>query len=122
MSFVLDLKKFGADTMEQATTVVRKVSTDILSSVIFRTPVDTGRARANWQVGVGRYSPNTIQQEDKQGASTLGKGKSTIDATEAGDKIYLINNLPYIQALEDGHSKQSPQGMVALTLQEYDNK
>ena len=31
-------------------------------------------------------------------------------------KITLYNNLPYIEALEDGHSTQAAQGMVAVTL------
>lgn len=122
MSFVVDLRKFGANTMEQATQVVKKIATDVLTSVVLRTPVDTGRARANWQVGVGKYDRNIIETEDKQGSLAISKGKSAMSGTEAGDKIYVVNNLPYIQRLEEGHSQQAPQGMVALTLQEYENK
>jgi hypothetical protein len=29
--------------------------------------------------------------------------------------IYFTNNLPYAQALENGHSNQAPGGMVGLT-------
>jgi len=33
--------------------------------------------------------------------------------------IYLTNNLPYAQRLEEGYSQQAPAGMVALTIQEF---
>lgn len=34
---------------------------------------------------------------------------------DVGDKtIYISNNLPYIVALEFGHSKQAPNGMVGV--------
>jgi hypothetical protein len=37
----------------------------------------------------------------------------------AGHTIYIVNNLPYANALENGHSKQAPSGMVKVTLQEF---
>lgn len=33
--------------------------------------------------------------------------------------IFLTNNLPYIERLERGWSKQAPTGMVALTVAEF---
>ena len=35
---------------------------------------------------------------------------------KAEDTIYISNNLPYIRALEYGHSKQAPNGMVGTTI------
>ncbi len=32
--------------------------------------------------------------------------------------IYITNNLPYISKLENGSSKQAPNGMVNLTMNE----
>lgn len=32
------------------------------------------------------------------------------------ETIYIQNNLPYIKALEYGHSKQAANGMVGVTL------
>jgi hypothetical protein len=29
-----------------------------------------------------------------------------------------VSNIPYIEALENGHSKQAPQGMIALSVAE----
>jgi len=36
-----------------------------------------------------------------------------------GDIVYLANNLPYAQRLEDGWSQQAPEGMVKLTVQRF---
>jgi hypothetical protein len=32
---------------------------------------------------------------------------------------FITNNLEYIEPLEDGHSDQAPQGMMAVNLQRY---
>ena len=37
----------------------------------------------------------------------------------AGKVHYIQNSLPYMQALEDGHSTQAPAGMVAITQTEF---
>ena len=38
-----------------------------------------------------------------------------------GEKvIFITNNLPYINALENGHSDQAPSGMLAVTLNEVE--
>jgi len=38
-----------------------------------------------------------------------------------GDRaIYITNNLDYISELEDGSSRQSPSGMVAVTMLELE--
>lgn len=93
-------------------------------TVVLATPVDTGRARSNWRV-------STEKQSDVYEAFVLGKGGSTgadnaaaaldqgqqaiNDAT--GDVLYISNNLPYIQPLNDGHSAQAPAGFVEQAVQ-----
>ncbi len=39
-----------------------------------------------------------------------------------GDTIWISNNLAYIVALEKGHSRQAPHGMVALSVEEVKNE
>ena len=41
-----------------------------------------------------------------------------MQSAKAGqDTVWTIaNNLPYVEALENGHSKQAPAGMVKLAL------
>jgi hypothetical protein len=101
---------------------IRGLAFKVLRGVVFKTPVDTGRARANWQVNVGSLNNKELQEADKIGSSTIEKGLARLAQLKRkgiGEIIYIFNNVPYIIALEDGHSKrQAPNGMVKVTLTE----
>tara|TARA_R110000803_G_scaffold70656_1_gene133612 strand:- start:240 stop:602 length:363 start_codon:yes stop_codon:yes gene_type:complete len=112
MTFSLDLKKFAEESGLELELVTRKISLDAYSRVTVKTPVDTGRARANWNIGAG--SPDL---------STTTDTSSELPNVKKGDgerAIYITNNLDYISELEDGSSKQSPNGMVAVTMLELE--
>src|SRR5690606_23664498 len=109
-----------------------------------RTPVDSGRARGNWQVTIGTPASGVVPVSDKQGGQTIAKGTETINAIPPFDVVWITNNMPYIEVLEyglfnppdpgpskdprpdrkgrvlvkDGYSQQAPQGMVGVTLAE----
>jgi hypothetical protein len=102
----------------------------LFKRVIYKTPVDSGRARANWQVTIGAQASGTVELDDKNGGATMSKATAASAGFSAGDTIYLTNNLPYIRKLEEGgypdgpktvggFSRQAPAGMVALTVQEF---
>lgn len=111
--------QFAEKTASKLDLAVRKISLELFSRVILRTPVDTGRARANWQVAIGRIPDGTLQLEDKAGTATISKASAAAAGVKAGDVINLVNNLPYGPRLEDGWSGQAPAGMVALSIQEF---
>lgn len=118
-TFTLQIGEFAAQAKENAQQVVRKVAGDALAKVVLRTPVDTGRARANWVTTYGNPSFVTTAKVDKTGEGTILKGQGTIRRTPAGETIYILNSLPYAIPLEYGHSKQAPAGMVRLTVAEF---
>jgi len=101
----------------------RATALEVLKNVVFLTPVDTGRARANWFVGVG--GPNTERKDTNPGAKgnqgfagSFEQGKRKILTTPAiGQDIYLSNNLPYISKLNEGSSDQQPAGFVERAIQ-----
>ncbi|WKW35132.1 minor capsid protein [Phage DSL-LC06] len=71
---------------------------DTLTETVYQdakslTPIDTGNARRNWQ-------------KEKRGGTTS-----------------VVNRVPYIEALERGHSKQAPNGILTplarKTLRRY---
>ncbi len=101
--------------------MVRKIGLELFSRVIMRTPVDKGRARANWQVAINSAPSGVLDLNDKDGSATISAADAAMTGLKAGDTIYLANNLPYIQKLEDGSSKQAPAGMVALSVQDFQN-
>ena len=116
-SFRLDISAFVEKAGDRADLVVRKVALDLFSKVVLKTPVDTGRARGHW--GVGINSVRTGSALDKSGSATIASASATLNGARAGDTIYLANNLPYIVRLEYGHSKQAPAGMVRSTIDEF---
>jgi len=129
-SFVDQMKGFEIKTSRKFDQLGRKVALELFRRVILKTPVDTGRARANWQVTIGAIASGTVEIDDKRGTATIGKATAASRGFKAGDTIYLTNNLPYIMRLEeggypdgpmivDGFSRKAPNGMVALTVQEF---
>tara|TARA_R110000796_G_scaffold19198_4_gene57529 strand:+ start:1120 stop:1530 length:411 start_codon:yes stop_codon:yes gene_type:complete len=118
-SFEDQLRAFQVKTERNLTQVGRKVALEMFKRVIYKTPVDTGRARANWQVTIGSQASGTVEIDDKSGGATMSKATAASAGFKAGDTIYLTNNLPYIRKLEEGSSQQAPAGMVALTVQEF---
>lgn len=92
---------------------VKKLAVDIDASLVLKSPVDTGRFRANWVVGNG--SVNSMTKESFQAANNA----PVINSLKVnGQTIYITNSLPYANRLEYGYSKQAPAGMVRITLVE----
>jgi hypothetical protein len=119
MGFAEDIQAFAAKTERKMDLAVQKIAFELFSRVILKTPVDSGRARGNWQVAIGSVPDGVLEIEDKTGSATISAAAATASGLRAGDVIYLVNNLPYIQRLEDGYSGQAPAGMVGLTVQEF---
>lgn len=128
--FTLDLGRWIARANGRVELVVKKVTFDLFSRVIMRTPVDEGTARANWQCGVNQQVLAPITATDPGGSLTISKAAAVIDAGGVGNIVFMNNNLPYIDALENGRvladgsrtppwSRQAPNGMLRLTVQEY---
>ena len=82
------------------------------------TPVKTGWARANWAFAVGMPCPTqTIGARPPEGV-TINVVQSSAILQTAGPfpLIWVYNNVPYIEVLENGHSTKAPTGMVANAL------
>jgi len=150
MGFSDDIANFVKKANGNADAVVRKTVLDIGTRLVERTPVgDTeywvslnprtniktheveygrkppegyagGHARANWQHAVGAPVISEVIGTDKEGDRTIAEIQSSIAASPPGAVHYIVNSVPYIQALEDGHSRQCPpNGMVAKTALEF---
>lgn len=82
-----------------------------------------GRFRANWQLQETSPPEDQLYQPDDASFPEPSQVIAAMDAHisnhAAGKKFYIMNNLPYAHRLEDGWSKQAPQGMVALTAVEF---
>ena len=92
---------------------VQKLAVEIDKRLVFRSPVDTGRFRANWVVGNGSINGNTKE------SFTAANNSIEINSIKVnGQIIYITNSLPDANRLEYGYSEQAPQGMVRITAVE----
>ena len=135
MSFALDIQKFAKKAGDNADLVVRKVVLDIGRSLVEKTPVGNpdlwqnpdnkpdgyvgGHARANWSHSIGALVNQEFKEIDATGGASIDRIISSVPIKAAGKVHYIQNSVPYIQALEDGHSTQAPAGMVAITQTEF---
>ncbi len=81
---------------------------DVFGEVLKNTPVDTGRARANWHIQTHRADYSLDQGQTANEMSLL-------NAKDLPD-IYISNGLDYVEALDDGYSKQAPNGIINPAL------
>lgn len=123
MSFTVDLSRLVETAKGKTDLVVKKVMLETFSKVIYKSPVRSGRFRANWIIGYSSPDRTTSLNTDKSGTGTIGQIASEITGAKLdGKSIYLTNSLVYSLSLENGNSKQSPQGMVKITLMEISAK
>lgn len=119
-TFGLNISEFVEKAKAAPEQVVRKVGLELTSSVVRRSPVDTGRFRANWNVAFGSIDATTTAATDKAGGSTVARAAALLKGWQVDQDIYLTNSLPYAIPLEYGHSqKQAPNGMVRITVTEF---
>jgi len=72
--------------------------------LIFLTPVDTGRAAGNYQIGIGQPKKEELPTRfSKSRSSRLGE-LTKLKKLKLGQPVFINNNLKYIQALERGHN------------------
>jgi hypothetical protein len=111
MSFSSDLKKaYATKVLGTLEKTVRAVALVVDGELAITTPVDTGRARANWLPSLN--SPDTRQVQPGQKPNL----EKSISSYKISDKILITNNLPYIRKLNDGSSKQAPAGFVDAAI------
>lgn len=98
---------------------VKHIALDALRRIVLRTPVDTGRLRGNWQVGINDSPSGEVDGTDPTGSTAIQEGTSKLAALGFAQQVFITNNLPYAAAIEGGHSREkAPAGMVAITLTE----
>ena len=106
----------------------------IYNGVVERSPVREGSFRANWKITQHRpskakfkrsgsiTSPTPAPTPRKLKLSPAGKIKVFISKLYGSSsmpklpKIFISNNAPYAELLENGSSKQAPNGIIATTI------
>lgn len=127
-NFDRDLTDFAKRLDVNVVTVVKKIGFDLFGRIVKRTPVDTGRARASWTIAINQPDRSVADEGTHPSMITAPEAAAASQATGAltdlkpYEPVWISNNLPYIEALEKGHSDQAPAGMVALSIAETDTE
>jgi hypothetical protein len=136
---VIDLERAGGEFLKlgrildrNVNDIVRLVALACDQQIVLLTPVDTGLARANWQVNIGppirtviepyrRYPKGSFRNRGAQGglgerinANGAFRQASAALAGYNGQRLITIsNNVEYIDDLDSGRgSRQAPEGMT----------
>ena len=109
-----DIAKFVGDE-------TRKLALQIDSRVVLETPVDTGSARGNWLAS--EFIPNNsvldiIDNASAAAMQAIDQGAVVINGASPYTMLYIQNNLPYIQRLNEGWSEQAPSGYIDKIITE----
>lgn len=116
--FAAKLQGFEDRSLEKIDRIIRYTVLEIRTRLIIRTPVDTGRARNGWILGVDARPAGEPGGLDPTGQGAAERIAAAVPYRAAGHVYFIANNVPYIRDLEDGGSKQAPSGMAKITLLE----
>ena len=105
---------FADDIMQDAHKLQRGMAITVLNNLQLLSPVDSGLYRANHTVSFG--SPDYRYTENKDGMSLAFSAINGLTPTEL-PVVYIQNNLPYAERLENGWSKQAPSGIYSLAYE-----
>lgn len=122
-------------------TVARKATFDLFTAVAQKSPVDTGRFRANWNVSFGAADVSITDSTNTERALAEASKALTLPL---GGVTYMSNGLPYARTLEyglypnppkrgsydkklkayviksaGGFSRRAASGMVRISAQEF---
>ena len=136
MSFTTEMQKFAlltspADTDRKVKTMVFEIG----NRLVLRSPVGNpdkwknpksrpagyvgGSFRSNWQYGFNAEPSGELSTIEEASVTTKRIETGVLAASSAGIH-YIVNNLPYAQEIEMGHSStQAPSGVVGLTEAEF---
>jgi len=96
---------------------VKKMVLDIVADLVEETPVDLGWARANWIPGAGRSAPSApTGSPDNVDSGAQQQGIAQVLGMAYDSDSYIVNNVPYIERLNEGSSSQAPAGYVDAAI------
>lgn len=115
------MEQLAKDMAVNTDLLVKRVAVDVDAAIVIATPVDTGRARSNWQVSIDQahtteirpYHPGIKRSTEGQNTrAAIEHAKQVISTRKQGQAIHITNNLHYIGRLNDGYSAQAESGFV----------
>jgi hypothetical protein len=114
--FAKQVKDFNdAHDLKTVNKIRNEAAKSVSLKIIKDTPKVTGYTRDNWQTALNKKAEGEVNL----GSNSRGKNENVSDKAKPKDDIYFTNNVPWIQKLEMGSSKQAPRGMVRLNTRQW---
>lgn len=122
-------RKLAAEVEGLAETAVRRVQIRFFQTVTSANPVLTGFSRAGWSPSIARpdrsgpkRAPDDEELATSQAAALFAKHSGVSQAIASGYRlkqgpVYVVNNVVYIERLNEGWSGQAPAMFVEEALQ-----
>lgn len=99
---------------------IKRLTLDVTAELVETTPRDTGWAANNWipRIGEPLDEPAGSRDSVSQASSARQTGEVSVAAewNLRRGPIFVSNNVPYIQKLNEGHSPQAPAGFVEAAI------
>lgn len=109
--FAKEMDDIALEVERNTLKITRRVSLDVVQYLAYTTPQLSGQASGNWKTTVGSpasdwdegpSNPNVSISAARAALATLGKDQ----------EVYIANNVPYIERLNEGYSGKAPVGFV----------
>lgn len=116
-SFAKRMRVIASNVTGNTGRVVRRAALAADQVAVLATPVDTGRARGGWTVGIGGIGTSQQDRLDPSGDQAIAEGLDKISKWKVGSgPINISNDVVYVPRLDNGYSAQAPNGMTAQAL------
>lgn len=100
----------------------RKLGVNVDRRLVQETPRDTGAAAASWFAAYGQPSNEVFDvnggDADTAALQAIEQGAATASRFKAGDVLFITNNQPYIERLNEGYSKKAPSRYIDQIIEE----
>lgn len=127
------MDKVALAVVQDANTFESEVISNTVAELAKNTPIDTAKARSNWAVSINNpfsgiraaFSPflsrykhgdGGTMGETRNQAGVVWAAASVLKTNKDGAPVYISNNLPYIQRLNEGWSDQAPAGFIQAAV------
>jgi hypothetical protein len=104
--------EFAVQVVSDSEAHVKNIVIDTVQSLVISSPVDTGTYRASHIVSIGSVDMGVREPEVNANQDAVVQAVKI----KLGNLVYIQNNLPYAERLENGWSDQAPQGIYNTTF------
>jgi hypothetical protein len=110
-----DLPAIATKINKSVDTVMRYASMTLYGEIIQGNPVDTGFSRANWNISLNE--PNYSVRGARNANASYSPQPAVVPENRQLLPIYIANGVNYVVFLEEGHSKQAPNGFIRIAVE-----